>query len=524
MKPGIQLFLGFCGLNTLWAPALASWMASFVTSFSAASSVQTSSPYVSSSFIPPQPLREIRAVWVASVANIDWPSTNAVTAAQQKSELSAILDRAVRLKLNTIILQVRPACDALYASSLEPWSEYLTGTMGKAPEPYYDPLSFAVAEAHKRGLELHAWFNPFRARHLIARSPPIAFNHVSKTHPELVRQYGRYLWLDPGEKGAQDYSLAVIMDVVRRYDIDGVHFDDYFYPYAEHDASGKDLTFPDEGSWRRYGVVGKLSREDWRRDNINCFVRRVYASIKGAKPWVQFGISPFGIWRPGYPSQIQGLDAFASLYADSRKWLQNGWVDYLAPQLYWEISRSATSFPVLLHWWSEQNAHGRLLLAGIDATKTTPTRSPEVWKPGEILNQVRITRQPSAAASGQIFWNMGTLMRNNVLDSVLEREVYQQFAITPALAWLDSSVPDTPKLIAEREGSGVELAWEPPNDGRTTKYLLQTRRGRQWSSEVLGASKKYYVLQRPLPDVIALRALTRFGNASSPAVLELKHE
>jgi len=251
--------------------------------------------------------------------------------AGQKAELLAILDRAAQLRLNAIIFQVRPACDALYASPIEPWSEYLTGAMGKAPQPFYDPLTFAVEEAHKRGLELHAWFNPYRAAHPSAKSP-IASNHISKTKPSLVRRYGKHLWLDPGEKEVQDYSLSVVMDVVRRYDVDGVHFDDYFYPYKESEGG-----FPDDASWKRFGAGGKLSRDDWRRENVNTFIRRVYETIKAAKPWVKFGVSPFGIWRPGNPSSVQGLDAYQELYADSRKWLQNAWVDYFTPQLYWRI-------------------------------------------------------------------------------------------------------------------------------------------------------------------------------------------
>src|SRR5436190_6178160 len=246
--------------------------------------------YEPSTITPPKPMREFRAAWIATVGNIAWPSRRDSSTAEQKAELLALFDRAVQLRLNAIIFQVRPACDALYASTIEPWSEYLTGTMGKAPKPFYDPLAFAVEEAHKRGLELHAWFNPYRARNSLAGS--IAPNHVSKTHPQLVRHYGALLWLDPGEKEVQDYSLAVIMDVVRRYDIDGVHFDDYFYPYPEKDRAGNYLELPDYVSWKRYGVGGGLSRDDWRRENINSFIRMVYEFIKAAKPWVKFGISP----------------------------------------------------------------------------------------------------------------------------------------------------------------------------------------------------------------------------------------
>src|SRR5688500_4792441 len=258
----------------------------------------------------PAVAREFRGAWVASVANIDWPSRPGLTSEQQQAELLALLDRAAQLRLNAVILQVRPAADALYPSRLEPWSEYLTGEMGKAPVPFYDPLAFAVAEAHRRGLELHAWFNPFRARHASARSP-VSRDHVSNTRRGLVKEYGRSLWLDPGEPEARRYSLSVIMDVVRRYDIDGVHIDDYFYPYRERDGSGRLISFPDDASWRRYRRSGgRLTRDDWRRRNVDLFVESVYTAMKREKPLVRFGVSPFGIWRPGSPPQVTGLDPY----------------------------------------------------------------------------------------------------------------------------------------------------------------------------------------------------------------------
>jgi len=251
--------------------------------FLAVIAVSWSATYEESSIKPPAPMREFRAAWVATVANIDWPSRKGLSTGEQKAELLAILDRAAHLKLNAVIFQVRPACDALYASEIEPWSEFLTGTMGKAPEPYYDPLSFAIEEAHKRGLELHAWFNPYRAGHPSAKSP-VSPNHITKARPQLVRHYGKQVWLDPGEKEVQEYSLSVVMDVLRRYDIDGVHFDDYFYPYKELDRSGNEVDFPDDTSWKRFGATGKLERDDWRRQNVDSFVQKVYDSIKATKP------------------------------------------------------------------------------------------------------------------------------------------------------------------------------------------------------------------------------------------------
>ena len=468
--------------------------------------------YAPAAISPPKPLREFRGVWVATFANIDWPSTNAVTTAQQKSELLSIMDRAVELKLNTIIFQVRPACDALYASALEPWSEYLTGTMGKAPEPFYDPLAFAIEEAHKRGLELHAWFNPYRARSPLARSPASA-NHISKTHPELVRSYGKSMWLDPGEKAVQDYSLGVVMDVLKRYDVDGVHFDDYFYPYKEQDASGRELDFPDESSWRRFGAGAKLARDDWRRQNVDEFVSRVYRSIKDTKPWVKFGISPFGIWRPGHPPQIQGLDAYAKLYADSRKWLANGWLDYFAPQLYWAISPPEHSFPALLKWWAEQNPQKRHLLAGMDATKTSGP-----WKPQEIVSQIALTRKQSGT-SGYIFWGMRTLMRSGALDSVLEREGNTQTALVPCSPWLSHAAPGKPILHVGARSAAADVSWSPCEHEPVRLWVFQTRTLNEWRTQVLPGSKTSLTLQVPLPEAMALTAIDRFGNASRPAVL-----
>ncbi len=478
----------------------------------------------------PQPMREFRGAWVATVGNIDWPSRKGLSSGEQQAELLAILDRAVRLKLNVVIFQVRPACDAMYASRIEPWSEYLTGTMGRAPQPFYDPLAFAVAEAHKRGLELHAWFNPYRARVLASGSPASA-GHVSKRQPQLVRQYGRYLWLDPGEKEVQDYSLSVIMDVVKRYDVDGIHFDDYFYPYKERDATGREMDFPDEASWRRYGAKGKLSRDDWRRENVNRFVERAYTSIKSAKPWVKFGVSPFGIWRPGYPAQIKGLDAYAALYADSRKWLASGWLDYFAPQLYWAVEPPDQSFPVLLKWWIAQNPRGRLVVAGMDSTKAgrasssanaDPGRRSRSWPPEEIVNQIRIARD-APNVGGHIHWNMRALMRGASLNEALTREVYQQPALVPALRWLGGSTPGKPKLALAKTPSGAKakVTWAATGSGKTWLWLAQARRAGQWSSQVLPGTTAAMTWAAVVPEVVAVSAVDRKGNISSPAVLSL---
>ena len=255
--------------------------------------------YLPVAITPPEPPREFRGAWITEVAtNQDWPSKPGLTIAEQKAELVKLLDRAAQLHLNAIIFQVRPSSDALYASAIEPWSEYLTSTMGRAPVPFYDPLAFAIEEAHKRGLELHAWFNPFRALRSESKSP-VAPNHISRTHPELIRKYGGQLWLDPGDPLVRQYVLRVVMDVVKRYDVDGVQFDDYFYPYPEKDAAGHLQEFPDYATWQKYGAPNGIARDDWRRHNINQFVQSAYQDIKAAKPWELFGVSQFCIWLPG---------------------------------------------------------------------------------------------------------------------------------------------------------------------------------------------------------------------------------
>lgn len=375
---------------------------------------------------------EFRAAWVATVANIDWPSRPGLSADQQKQELLAILDRAAELKLNALVFQVRPAADALYRSSLEPWSPYLTGAMGQAPEPDYDPLEMAVAEAHARGIQLHAWFNPYRAGHPSGNHEPSA-DHISKTHPELVREYGKYLWLDPGEPEAVKHSLAVMLDVVERYDIDGVHMDDYFYPYPIRDDAGQIVPFPDAESYERSGTT--LERDDWRRQNVDRFVRRLYRRVKAKKPHVLVGISPFGIWRPGHPEGIVGFDQYASLYADARKWLRRGWVDYFAPQLYWTIDSPGQSYPKLLAWWSEQNVQDRHLWPGL-FTSRVASKANGNWPVEEIKNQIELTRE-APGATGHIHFSMKAIMKNQGGVADMLEKLYDKPAKAPASPWLE---------------------------------------------------------------------------------------
>ena len=478
---------------------------------------------------PPTVTREFRAAWIATVANIDFPSKPGLSTEEQKAELVALLDKAAEMNLNAVVFQIRPISDALYASPYEPWSEFLTGQMGKPPQPFYDPLEFAVKEAHKRGLELHAWFNPYRAHHPETISP-ISANHISKTRPDFVKKYGKYLWLDPGEKQVQDYSLKVILDVVRRYDIDGVHIDDYFYPYPQRDEQGKKIDFPDDISWQKYlKAGGKLNRADWRRENINTFVRQMYGSVKKEKPWVKVGISPFGVWQPGYPERITNIDngrtfnAYEQIYADSRKWLQQGWLDYLSPQLYWKIEQTAQSYPVLLNWWLSQNTKNRNIFPGI-YTSRIQNEEGKGWDASEIAYQIRIMRGFSKTG-GNIHFSMKALMQNRKgIADVLTNEVYNQPALIPATPWLNDTQPKKPELqiIQDKKLGQIRLYWQPESKQQIQSWVVQLKKGDEWTTKILPGNKNSYFVNDTQIENIAVSGVSRYGIEGKTAVISVE--
>jgi uncharacterized lipoprotein YddW (UPF0748 family) len=457
--------------------------------------------------------REFRGAWIATVANIDWPSKEGLSVAEQKRELVRLLDLAAELNLNAVIFQVRPACDAIYASALEPWSEYLTGKMGQAPQPAYDPLAFAVDEAHRRGLELHAWFNPYRASHPTMKGS-FSDTHISRTHPELVRKYGEYLWLDPGEPGAVAHNLEVILDVVRRYDVDAVHFDDYFYPYPVNDETGKRLGFPDDSSWQKYveGLRGKppLARDDWRRANVDRFLERVYMAIHEEKPWVKFGVSPFGIYRPGHPPTIQGFDAYANLYADALSWIQSGSVDYLSPQLYWPIDQKAQSYPVLLAWWSGQNPHRRHIWPG-NFTSRVDDGSTTEWTAEEIVRQIELTRdQPGVG--GNVHFSIKALAADrDGLATKLRDGPYSKPALVPASPWLDDDGGPTPppQLSWVSRDSDRLLMAELPGGQRPWLWVVRELRRGDWTTRIVPGHTQE--IADVAADEIVVSAVNRVG-------------
>jgi uncharacterized lipoprotein YddW (UPF0748 family) len=416
--------------------------------------------------------QEFRGAWIAAVWNIDFPSAPGLSTAQQQAELVGLLDRLQSLNVNAVIMQVRIEGDALYASNLEPWSVWLTGTQGKAPDPFYDPLEFAIAECRKRGLEFHAWFNPYRAR---SRSTviPHAANHISVTNPDCVYSYANLLWMDPGKKVVQDLTFNAIVDVVRRYDVDGIHLDDYFYPYP---VTGKD--FPDQSTYNSYlQGGGSLNLKDWRRDNVNQMVRRLSQGIKAIKPYVKFGISPFGIYRPDQPPGVKGLDQFDQLYADPKKWLAEGSIDYLAPQLYWLIDPPAQSYRTLLNWWLDQNPQMRHVYAGNNISRLDG----KVWQVGEFDRQLTISRDWFDRLSlGNIFYSMKALRDNKEgISDLLKTKFYQNLALPPVMTWLNSPAATPPTKVTRQ---GDTITWQ--NTGNSINSLrcwtLYQQQGNNW--------------------------------------------
>lgn len=479
---------------------------------------------------PPPLVREFRAAWIATVANIDWPSRPGLSVQKQQAEMVALLDMTSRLNMNAVVLQVRPACDAIYPSQLEPWSQYVTGQQGQPPADGFDPLKFAIDQAHARGIQVHAWFNPYRAGHP-TRKGELAENHVSRTIPEAVVEYGDYLWLDPGHKLAEQHSLNVIRDVVKRYDIDGVHFDDYFYPYpvkeksTEEGAAAKEVPFPDDISWNEYLAKtpngAQLLRDDWRRENVNRFMRRVREVIQQEKPWVLFGVSPFGIYRPGYPDGIAGFDQYDKLYADARLWLTKGWVDYFTPQLYWPIRSTGQCYPVLLEWWARQNPHGRHLWPGNFTSKLLNDASG--WKAREVVEQVRIT-QAMSGAGGNVHFSIKALQRNSggVADALIEGP-YAEPAVIPATPWAakDAAPPAMPKVVVSPAG---KLRFTS-GDGRPVwQWAVQVKTEEGWNARLIPGQVGAFVMSKEEDcQSFSVRAIDRLGRASEPVVLPKKN-
>lgn len=411
---------------------------------------------LSSQSVPPK--REFRAAWIATVTNLDWPTSNNLSTDQQKQQLIDLLDELKKDGINVIIFQVRSECDAMYSSSFDPWSYWLTGSQGTPPYPYYDPLEFAIQEAHKRGMELHAWFNPYRAERVVGNYP-LDPNHVVVKHPDWVLQIGTFKFLNPGLQAVRNYITSVIYDVVSRYDVDGVHFDDYFYPYPPNNMTANSTNNALDDAAFASDPRGFSNKNDWRRDNVNILVKQVNEAIQSVKPWVKFGISPFGIWQPGYPSGITGMNAYTDIYCDAIAWLHNRSIDYLTPQLYWPFG-GGQDYGKLQPWWADSVAtNERHLYPGHAYYKISSW-----YNPSEMPRQIRLDRTNSKV-QGSVFFRARNFAENPLgVTDTLRNDLYRYKAISPVMNWKDN-VPPNPiqNLRFERLANGqAGLTWDLP--------------------------------------------------------------
>jgi uncharacterized lipoprotein YddW (UPF0748 family) len=379
-----------------------------------------------------QPRYEFRGVWIASVDNIDWPLPKQYNPEDQRREFINQLEMHKRNGMNAVIVQVRPSTDAFYPSPYEPWSQWLTGAQGKPPMPYYDPLQFMIEESHKRGFEFHAWLNPYRANFNISKAS-IAKNHITRLHPEWFVEYGGKLYFDPGNKEGQQWVVNVVRDIVKRYDIDAIHMDDYFYPYR---IAGKE--FPDAKTYAKYGAG--LSKNDWRRSNTDSIIVTLNKAMKEIKPWMKFGISPFGVWRNqdqdpiGSPTK-GGQTNYDDLYADILLWTRNGWIDYVVPQLYWETGHRLVAYETLIDWWSK-HTYGRHMYIGHGIYRALEKNNTPWKNPNQLPRQLQILRE-TPNIHGSAYFSSKTFKSNpHGWNDSLQNNYYRLPAEVPPMEWL----------------------------------------------------------------------------------------
>ena len=448
------------------------------------------------------PKREFRGAWLHTVHQSQYAK---MTPAETQKYLRDQLDKLQAAGCNAILFQVRPSADAFYPSELEPWSRFLSGTAGKAPSPTWDPLQFMIDESHARGMELHAWLNPYRVT--TSKNEKLPSNHIYHKHPERFVTYDGKLYFDPGLQENREFIEAVVKDIITRYDVDAIHMDDYFYPYPTPGRTWSPASFGD----------GKSPSQ--RRGYIDDFVQDMYKSVKSSKPWVRVGISPFGIWRPGVPGGIEaGVDAYEHLACDARKWLSRGWVDYLAPQLYWRCSPAKQSFPALMQWWAAQNSR-RPVWPGIATARIMSSEDP--GRPAsEIAAQVNYSRSLARTAPGQCFWSIKSIMRNaGGIQKYLNR-LYPSMAVPPAMPWCGTGTPGQPQnFYVADNGSTVTLSWQPSGNP-SRKWAVQARYGSQWATRILlpGSQTRVTLPKSFLGDAgsVAVRGVSAYG-AQGPA-------
>jgi uncharacterized lipoprotein YddW (UPF0748 family) len=465
--------------------------------------------------------RELRGAWISTVYNGTWPSKTGLSKQAAQAELLTLFDALAAAHMNAVFLQVRPESDALYASSLEPWSRFLTGVQGQSPG--WDPLAFAVDEGHRRGLEVHAWVNPYRG--ITSTNVVRAPGHVTRMLPDRAYPYGAQLWMDPGAPEVRAHILDVVRDLVTRYDVDGLHFDDYFYPYP---VAG--MPFPDDVTYAAYTAGGgALGRADWRRSNVDALVREVSELVTKVRPDVRFGISPFGIHRPGMPPGITGLDAFAELYCDAPRWMDEGWVDYVAPQLYWPTTRTAQAFGKLATWWAGLAQDGRSVIIGHDLTRLGETD----WPVSEIAAQMKLSRDERPnGVRGNVFFTAKALATDRLgVTTELAKTYWQTPVMTPPLATARAATLAPPLVGA----AGRDVSLGAPAHAPSSSSVAPAPRVRAWAvhrrAGTTGWKLAQLVLAKPAaqtasvtlePGDYAISAIDRRGVESAGALVTVR--
>ena len=455
------------------------------------------------------PKREMRAVWIATVANIDWPSQRNLTTKAQREEMRTMLDGLAKNNINAIVMQIRPTADAFYPSALEPWSNWLTGKQGVRPNPFYDPLQFIIEEAHKRCIDVHVWLNPYR----VTNSDNL--NILNKSHlyfknRDLFLKYGDKYYFNPGLDETREFLNRVVEDVVERYDIDAIHFDDYFYPYR---VAGEE--FPDEATFRANPRGFALNqKDDWRRNNVNMVIAELQQTIKSIKPWVEFGISPFGVWRndnvdPRGSATKAGVQNYDDLYADILKWLKEGTIDYVAPQLYWEIGKKVADYSILAKWWSN-NSFGKNLYIGLYASQLGSTDANPAWRKGnELCRQLALNKNYSQI-DGAVYFSAKPFLKNKQgLNDSLQANYYKYPALCPINRNIKSGPSAQPQNIRIlKDGTDAFLVWdEVKEEGgyQTAYYIVYAFKGRK----VGDLNDPANILIRTTENCIDLRELDR---------------
>lgn len=493
-----------------------------------------SAPSIHGQAFPPK--REFRAVWIATVNNIDWPKYGTLTPNEQQEQFRVILDRLQKSGINAVFVQVRPAADAFYPSTLEPWSEWLTGKQGLAPTPYYDPLAFMVEETHARNMEFHAWMNPYRAianRHTAV----IDKQHITRLKPEWFLDFGQLKIFNPGIPESRAYIVKVVADVISRYDVDGIHFDDYFYPYPSNEYS-----INDGATYLKYGK-GFQSKADWRRHNVDMLIKDVHDAIQKISPKVKFGVSPYGVWRNsnlsayGSPTK-SGLTSYDHLYADVRNWLQNGWVDYVVPQLYHSTRHKRKPFKTLVSWWANNVFNRHLYIGHATYRIFTGSKSGPWNSRNELPLQVRYLRSFKQAL-GSAFYGSQALLKNtgNFRDS-LQNELYRYPALIPPMSWKDPLPPQPPVMATMKaHQAGTLVKWLPsrkaPDGDLPNRYVIyRFKHGEALNIEdprkiigIIPATQTQFYDPYYKPEqqaTYAITALDRMHNESTPLFFNLK--